>query len=122
MTHRPASPGDGRAGGRPFIIPHFTRTLVTRSLVTWLFVRAAATVAASGLPGAGSAEASPLRISPFAAIYVVGIVAAVGWVGARISNEDTFLLCLGYGRRRQMAMHTAPALLAEVAIWLAVGR
>jgi len=122
MTHRPAGPGDGRAGRLPFIIPHFTRSIVTRSLVAWLFVRAAATVAAGGLPDAAGAAASPLRISPSAALYVVGIVAAVGWVGARMANEDTFLLCLGYGRGRQIAMHAAPALLVELAIWVAVGR
>jgi hypothetical protein len=107
--------------GTKLILPHFTRSTVTRSLVVWLLVRVAATIA-SVLPDAAGAVPSPLRISPIASLYVVGIVTAVGWLGARISNEDTFLLCLGHGRRRQMAMHAAPALLAELAIRLAVGR
>lgn len=118
MTHRLTSPPPGPK----LILPHFTRSIVTRSLVVWLFVRVAATVVAGALPDGAGEPASPLRISPFAALYVVGIVAAVGWVGARIGNEDTFLLCLGYGRGRQMAMHAAPALLVELAIWLAGAR
>jgi hypothetical protein len=110
------------ARGPGIILPHFTRAIVTRSLATWLIVRIAMIVVARGLPEPAGAAASPLRISPFAALYVAGIVAAVGWVGARISNEDTFLLCLGYSRRRQLAMHAAPALLVELVIWLAVRR
>ena len=105
-----------RARGPRVILPHFTRSMVTRSFVVWLFVRAAAT-AVEAANGLGAAE-DPLRISPFAALYVVGIVTIGGWAGARISNEDAFLLCLGYSRRRQMAMHAAPALLLELAVWL----
>jgi hypothetical protein len=114
VTPRPPSRGP------KLFLPHFTRSIVTRSVVAWLFVRAGATVA-TGLPEAAGPTTNPLQISPVAALYVVGIVAAVGWIGARLVNEDTFLLCLGYGPRRQLAMHAAPALLLETAIWL-VGR
>lgn len=109
MTPRPPSRGPR------LILPHFTRSIVTRSLVAWLFVRTAAS-AARGIAGAGQ---NPLHISPAAALFVVGVVAAVGWVGARRANEDAFLLCLGYGPHRQLAMHAAPALLLEAALWIA---
>jgi hypothetical protein len=89
--------------------------MIVRSLLTWAFVRIAASAgmgaaeAAVGLP-----PANPLRLNPVAAACVVAIVAAAGWVSARRRNEDTFLLCLGYSRARQLATVIVPIAVAEV--------
>lgn len=111
-----------RVGGARIILPHFTRSTVTRSLLTWAFVRVAVTA------GMGAAEAAvglppgnPLRLTPVAALLVVAVVGVVGWVSARRRNEDTFLLCLGYSRARQLATIAAPAALLELLIAVMVG-
>ena len=110
-----------RSGGSRIILPHFTRSIVTRSLLTWAFVRVAVSVgkraaeAAIGLP-----PDNPLRLTPVAALLVVAVVGVVGWVSARRRNEDTFLLCLGYGRARQLAAIVAPAALLEMAMAMMV--
>ncbi|HET7461102.1 MAG TPA: hypothetical protein VFJ82_07630 [Longimicrobium sp.] len=99
----------------PLVVPHFTRWMVLRSLLTWLFVRGAATAgigaaaAAVGLP-----PANPLRLNPVAALVVIAIVAVAGTVWARKRNEDTFLLCLGHSRARQLATLLAPVAAAEL--------
>ena len=101
------------------IIPHFTRSMTVRSLLTWAFVRVTAGV------GMGAAEAAvglppgnPLRLHPVAALAVIAIVGAAGWVSARKRNENTFLLCLGYGRARQMATILVPGAVAELVMVL----
>ena len=102
------------ADRRVLVIPHFTRSILVRSLVTWAFVRVAASAvmrhveAAAGLP-----PGDPLRLNLVAALLVIVIVGVVGWVSARRRNEDLFLLCLGCGRARQMATVVAPAALLE---------
>jgi len=109
------------SGGARFILPHFTGSTVVGSLVTWMFVRVAATAGmASVAASVGLRPGNPLRLDPVAALLVIGVVAVVGWVSARRRNEDLFLLCLGYGRARQLATIVAPAVLLEVAIALAV--
>ena len=101
------------------VLPHFTASILVRSLVTWGFVRAAAVAGTSAVEAALHIPPSnPLHISPFAALFVVAVVGAAGWVSARRRNEDTFLLCLGYGRARRMGTIVAPAALLEVAIAL----
>jgi hypothetical protein len=110
-----------RAGGPGLFIPHFTRAILTRSLLTWAFVRAAAIAGTLAVEGAlHLPPGDPLAISPFAALFVVAVVGAAGWVSARRRNEDLFLLTLGYGRARQMAMIAAPAVVLEAAIALAL--
>jgi hypothetical protein len=110
-----------RPSGARIIIPHFTRSIVTRSLLAWAFVRAAATFATAAAEGALRVEdANPLAISPFAALLVVAIVGAVGWVSARRRNEDAFLLCLGVSRARQLGTIIAPAALLELAMGIVV--
>ena len=103
------------------VIPHFTRSILVRSLVTWAFVRVAASAvmrhveAAAGLP-----PGNPLRLNPVAALLVIGIVGVVGWVSARRRNEDLFLLCLGYDRARLVGLLVLPVLLLEIAIAIAM--
>ncbi|HEU4562878.1 MAG TPA: hypothetical protein VFS20_33920 [Longimicrobium sp.] len=101
----------------PFIIPHFTRSIVARSLAAWAFMRALATIAMSAAWAAlGLRLDNPLRLNPVAALLVIALVAGLGWVSTRRRNEDTFLLCLGYSRSRQMAMFVGPAVVAELVI------
>jgi hypothetical protein len=115
------SPGETPSGRASFILPHFTWSTVVGSLVTWAFVRVAATAAMSGVEASiGLPPGNPLLLDPVAALLVIAIVAVVGGVSARRRNEDLFLLCLGCGRARQMATAVAPAALLEAAIALAV--
>lgn len=110
-----------RSGGPPLVLPHFTRSILLRSLLTWAFVRAAATAGTSAVEAAlHLPPGNPLAISPFAALFVVAVVGAAGWIFARRRNEDLFLLTLGYGRVRQMATIAAPAAVLEAAIALAL--
>ncbi len=103
------------------LLPHFTRSLLVRSALAWLFLRALVTAGSLAVEGAiGLAPGPLLRISPRAAILVVGIVAAVGWVYARRRNEDVFLRSLGYGPARLLGTVALPAALAELAIGVAV--
>ena len=82
------------SGGARFILPHFTWSTVVGSLVTWMFVRVAATAGmASVAASVGLPPGNPLRLNPVAALLVIGVVAVVGWVSARRRNEDIFLLC-----------------------------
>jgi hypothetical protein len=110
-----------RADAPVVVLPHFTRSILVQSLVTWMFVRTAAMAATVAAEDAlYLAPSNPLWLSPFAALFVVAVVGAAGWVSARRRNEDTFLLCLGYGRARQMAMTVAPVVLLEAAIAVAM--
>lgn len=108
------------AGQPVLLIPHFTRSILVRSLVTWAFVRVAASAvmrhveAAAGLP-----PGNPLRLNLVAALLVIGIVGVVGWVSSRRRNEDLFLLCLGYDRYHLAGMLVLPALLLEIAVGVA---
>jgi hypothetical protein len=111
------SAGGAPAGRTPFILPRFTWSTVVGSLVTWAFVRVAATAAmARASASVGLPPGNPLRLNPVAALLVIAAVGVVGWVSARRRNQDLFLLCLGYGHGRQLAAIVAPALLLEVAI------
>lgn len=101
----------------PLVVPHVTRSTVVRSLLTWAFVRAAAGAGMGAAEAAvGLAPGNPLRLNPAAALFVLAIVAVAGAVSARKRNEDTFLLCLGYGPARQLATIVAPAAVAELAM------
>jgi hypothetical protein len=100
-----------------FVIPHFTRSIVTRSLLTWAFVRGAAAIVMAGAAAAVHLPpGNPLRLDPVAALLVIAAVGVVGWVSACRRNEDTFLLCLGCGRARQVAMVVVPPAVVEVAL------
>jgi len=103
-------------------LPHFTSSIVARSLVSWAFVRALVTVGSSALEGALrlAPPDHPLRIAPVAVLAVLAIVAVLGRVSARRRNEDLFLLSLGYGRARLFATMLVPITLAELAIGIAV--
>lgn len=103
--------------GPVVILPHFTRSMVTRAVLAWVFVRVAATATM------GAAEqtlhlppSNPLRLNPAAALFVVAVVGAAGWVSARRRNEDAFLLALGYGPGRRWATFLAPPALLELAM------
>jgi hypothetical protein len=102
-------------------LPHFTRSLLARSLVVWVFVRLAV---AAGKPEAeataGLTPSHPLELTPPAALLVIGLVATAGLAYARRRNEDLFLLCLGYDRYRLAGMLVLPVLLLELAVGLAV--
>lgn len=100
------------------LLPHFTRALLVRSLLAWLFVRALITLGSAALRGALQLPAPhhPLLLSPGAALLLAATVGAAGWVYARRNNEDVFLLGLGYGRARLLALLALPPLLLEVAL------
>lgn len=108
-----------RSGGPPLILPHFTRSILARSLLVWAVTRGMATVASAAVAGSvGIEPADPLRIPLLAVLLVLALVAGAGWVEARRRNEDTFLLCLGYGRARQMATIVGPFAVVELLILL----
>ncbi|HET7234123.1 MAG TPA: hypothetical protein VFJ16_29185 [Longimicrobium sp.] len=105
----------------PLILPHFTWRTITRSLGVWVFVRGAASAAMGAAEQAvGLAPGNPLRLNPVAALLVIAVAGAAGWVAARKRHEDTFLLCLGYSRARQLAMILTPVALAELAMAVAL--
>lgn len=108
-----------RSGRPPLILPHFTRSILTRSLLVWVVTRGVATAASAAVAGeVGIEPADPLRIPLLAVLLVLALVAGAGWVEARRRNEDTFLLCLGYGRARQMATIVGPFAVVELLILL----
>jgi hypothetical protein len=98
-------------------LPHFTRSLLARSLFTWFFIRLAVGYlkrAAEELVGLPLSH--PLDLTPPAALMVAGLVATGGLVYARRRNEDLFLLCLGYERVHLVTLLVVPVLLLEMAI------
>lgn len=104
----------------PLILPHFTRSILGRSLSVWAAMRAVMTATLSAAaPVRATEPANPLRIPLVAVLLVLGVVCVVGWVSSRRRNEDTFLLCLGYGRARQMALIVVPAAVLELVLWVA---
>jgi hypothetical protein len=114
-------PSERSATRRLVILPHFGRSILWRAVAVWAFLRAAA----SATMGASEAAlhlppSNPLHLNPFAAALVLACVGVAGLVSMRRCNEDTFLLCLGYGRLRQMAMFLAPGLMLELVAALAV--
>ena len=106
---------------RVILLPHFTRSLLLRSLPAWAFVRVLVMFVAAALPGADASE-NPLRLVPWAILAVVATTGCVGWLSARQRNEERFLLSLGYGRARLIATGALPALLVELAVAVAVRR
>lgn len=100
------------------VLPHFTRSLVARSLVIWVFVRISERVARAYMEEklGGSAPGHLLLISPRGALLLVATVVMVGMVSVRRRNEDVFLLCLGYGRGRVIATLALPATLMETVL------
>ncbi len=105
---------------RVILLPHFTRSLLLRSLPAWAFVRVLAMFVAAALPGADTEN--PLRLVPWAMLAVVATTGCVVWLSARQRNEERFLLSLGYGRARLVATGALPALLVELAVAVAVRR
>ena len=103
------------------IVPHLTRSILIRSLLAWGFVRLvvafgkAAVEQAAGLP-----PTHPLELVPAAALLVVVMVSATGWVYLRRRNEDLFLLCLGFDRAAVLALLALPVLALEVAVGVAL--
>jgi hypothetical protein len=99
-------------------LPHFSRSLLTRSLLIWLLLRAAVTaanlavIAQLGLPSLSQ----PLLLTPQAVLLVIAFVAGAVWVSVRRRNEDLFLRCLGYGRLQLLAMLVAPPAVLEILI------
>ena len=100
------------------LLPHFTRALLVRSLLAWLFVRTLITAGSAAPRGALQLPAPPhpLFISPRAALAIVAVCGVVGWVYARRANEDVFLLGLGYGRARLLGLLMLPPLLLEAVL------
>ena len=106
-----------RTDGPFVVLPHFTRAMVTRAVLAWAFVRVATTAATGAAERALRLPPSdPLRLDPAAALFVVAVVGAAGWVSARRRNEDAFLLALGYGPARRWATFLAPPALLELAM------
>ncbi|HEX6748862.1 MAG TPA: hypothetical protein VF092_16305 [Longimicrobium sp.] len=102
------------------LLPHFTRSLLLRSLLAWAFMRVLAMFVAAALPGA--ADANPLRLVPWAMLAVVATTGCVVRLSARQRNEERFLLSLGYGRARLIATAVFLPLLVEMAIAVAMRR
>ena len=103
------------------LLPHFTRSIVVRSLLAWGFVRL---VVAFGKAAAEQAAelppTHPLELVPFAALLVVVMISATGWVYLRRRNEDLYLQCLGYDRAGVLALLALPVLVLELVVGIAV--
>lgn len=104
------------------LLPHFSRFLLIQSLLAWVVVRAAvtlATAAADPVRGAG-VEAHPLRLPLPALILMLAALAGVLWAFARRFNLDVLLLALGYSRGRIALALVTPPLVIEVVIAVVV--
>ena len=102
------------------LLPHFTRSILVRSLLAWVFFRGLAAAGSAALSAAlGMPPPDPLRLDPRAALLVLAVAGVLGWVSARRTNLDLFLLALGYGRARLLATIVLPPALAELAIQVA---
>ena len=99
------------------LLPHFTRAHLLRAVALWVAVRLC--VAAISMVAAGLAERPPpphpFAVTHAAAVLVIAIVAAAGWVFAHLRNEDLFLMSLGYGRLRPALVSAVAPLLLEIA-------
>ena len=103
------------------LLPHFTRSILVRSLLAWGFVRLVVAFGKAAVEKAMELPAThPLELVPPAALLVVVMVSATGWVYLRRRNEDLFLTCLGYDRARVLAVLVLPVLALEVAVGIAV--
>ena len=103
------------------LLPHFTRAVVFRAVAAWGFLRlcmAGISIFAAALARRPPPE-EPFLVTPGTAILVVGAVAATGALFARVRNEDLFLVSLGYGRLRTVALSAAVTVLLELAATLA---
>ena len=103
------------------LLPHFTRSVLTRTLLSWAFVRLIVAFGkAVAEPAAELPPTHPLELVPAAALLVVVMVSATGWVYLRRHNEDLFLLCLGYDRRAILALLVLPLLALELVVGIGV--
>ena len=98
-------------------LPHFTRSILLRSLAAWGFVRVAAagqSVLAAALAGR-SPPPDPFAVTVPAAVLVVALAGAATMLAARLRNEDLFLATLGYGRTRTIGVAVLLPALLEIA-------
>ena len=121
------------------LLPHFTRSILTRTLMAWGFVRLIVSFGKAAVEDAMELPPThPLELEPVAALLVavmvsaagwvylrrrnedLFLVSAAGWVYLRRRNEDLFLLCLGYDRGLVLALLALPVLALEVAVGVAV--
>ena len=91
----------------------FTRTILIRSLVIWLVLRAVATVVTRRVPGS---EPNASLDAPTAAL-LIGLVAWLTVRDSRRKNEVLFLGNLGVAPATLYAVAIAIPVLAEIAWW-----
>ena len=103
------------------VLPHFTRAIVLRALMAWGFVRLVAALGKAAVEQALELPPThPLELVPAAALLVIVMISATGWVYVRRRNEDLYLMCLGYDRAAVLALLVLPALALEVAVGIAM--
>ena len=103
------------------LLPHFTRSILTRTLMAWGFVRLIVSLGKAAVEDAMELPPThPLELEPVAALLVVVMVSAAGWVYLRRRNEDLYLMCLGYDRAAVLALLVLPVLALELAVGIAV--
>ena len=103
------------------ILPHFTRSIVIRSLLAWGFVRLIVALGKAAVEKAAELPPThPLELFPAAALLVIVMISATGWVYLRRRNEDLYLMCLGYDRAAVLALLVLPVLALEVAVGIAM--
>jgi hypothetical protein len=103
------------------LLPHFTWPILVRSLMAWGFVRLIVAFGKAAVEDAMELPPThPLELEPVAALLVVVMVSATGWVYLRRRNEDLLFLCLGYDRGPVLALLALPVLALEVAMGVAV--
>jgi hypothetical protein len=100
-----------------FLLPHFTRAFVVRSVAAWGFVRIC--LAGSSMIAAGLARRppppDPFSVTPGVAVLVVLTAAAVSLLFARLRNEDLLLATLGYWPGPMISLAALVPALLEVA-------
>ena len=103
------------------LLPHFTLSILARSLMAWGFVRLIVALGKAAVENAMELPPThPLLLEPVAALLVAVMVSAAGWVYLRRRNEDLFLLCLGYDRGPVLALLVLPLLALEAAVGVAL--
>jgi hypothetical protein len=99
-----------------FVLPHFTRAFLIRSVAAWVSLRIS--VAGISMLAAASAKRPPPEhpfvVTPETAVLVIAIVAVTGMVFSRLRNEDLFLSNLGYGPARMACLAALPPALLEI--------